>query len=152
MMQRIVIRVTIHDAPRRSIMLVLVATTETQGEMSEDYAWTVDGELVTPLVEQCSTPFTCGCGRGFPGLASERATTTAMVVDRPELSPQMFRTVLADALERGGWAARREDAAFQALVDQHLRCIDHVCAMFPVGTVVNRCGEQIFAREIADAA
>ncbi len=67
-------------------MRVLVATSKLQGAASGDDSWTVDGEpvLAEPILE-CCRPQSCGCGRGFPGLASARATTTAMVVVRPEL-------------------------------------------------------------------
>ena len=60
-------------------MLVLVATTDTQGEVAGDYFQGVDGELVTPVTVECCVPDRCGCGRSFPGLVSARATTTALV-------------------------------------------------------------------------
>ena len=68
-------------------MRVLVATSEGQGTQPGDYCWTVEGEIVLtgPLLE-CADPHRCGCGRGFPGLGSARATTTATVVDRAGIS------------------------------------------------------------------
>ena len=60
-------------------MLVLIATNELQGTAPDDYAWTVEGELVTPVATECASADRCGCARGFPGLESARATTTAMV-------------------------------------------------------------------------
>jgi hypothetical protein len=66
-------------------MKVLVATNETQGMFEDDYCSTVKGELVYIQTMACKNP-ACGCDRGFAGLSSERATTTAMVVDRPELT------------------------------------------------------------------
>ena len=68
-------------------MKVLVATDAGQGEAPDDYCWTLEGELVTPLVAECARPQRCGCGRGFPGFGSARATTTAMVVDLPHIGP-----------------------------------------------------------------
>ena len=35
-------------------MLVLVATNELQGTAPGDYAWTVEGELVTPAATECA--------------------------------------------------------------------------------------------------
>jgi hypothetical protein len=70
------------DDEMENKMLVLVATRETQGNDDGDYCWTVEGELVTPVTFECCVPESCGCGRGFPGLVSATATTTAMVVDR----------------------------------------------------------------------
>ena len=85
-------------------MLVLVATNETQGQSSDDYSYTVAGELVTAVVTECESK-DCGCGRGFPGLASAFATTTAQVVDLPHLTDgRPPRCALR--LPRSGWVAR----------------------------------------------
>jgi len=51
-------------------MLVLVATNETQGRSPHDFAYTVEGELVSAVATECRN-HDCGCNRGFPGLASE---------------------------------------------------------------------------------
>lgn len=68
-------------------MLVLTATASTQGERDNDYHWAIEGELVwldPPCARDRRNPDGgCGCGRGFPGLNSHRATTTAMARDLP---------------------------------------------------------------------
>ncbi len=133
-------------------MKVLIATNETQGDHPGDYAWTVDGELVTPVAAECCSPGTCGCGRGFPGLASGKATTTAIVVDRPELTEDDLRDAVWDSLERCGWADHLDDDEFGELVDEHLDCIAAVCENFPVGTVVSRWGSKVYARPASAAA
>jgi hypothetical protein len=133
-------------------MRVLVATTETQGQQPGDYAWAVDGELVTAVVSECCSPDTCGCARGFSGLASSFATTTAVIVDRPEIDDDTLWEVIADSLERDGWAEHLSVDEFDELVDEHLTVIDLICASFPVGTVVNRWGTKVYARMSADAA
>jgi hypothetical protein len=142
-------------------MLVLVATNEQQGEMPDDYTWTVEGELVTPVVAECCAPDTCGCATGFPGLASSRATTTAMIADLPHISEADLRDVIEGALERDGWFDLLDDdhASVDAsatlaaeLVDEHLVCISAVCARFPVGTVLGRTGDVVFSRSIDQAA
>jgi hypothetical protein len=133
-------------------MRVLVATTETQGEQPGDYAWAVDGELVTAVVAECRSPDSCGCARGFPGLASSRATTTAMIVDRPEIDNDTLWEVIADSLDRDGWSDHLCDDEFHDLVEEHLSVIGVICASFPVGTVLNRWGTHVFARAVADAA
>ena len=141
-------------------MLVLVATKEQQGEMTNDYTWTVEGELVTPVVAECATPDRCGCATGFPGLASSRATTTAMVADLPHVSETDLRDVIEGALERDGWfdllgAADDDDTArmlVSELVDEHLECIAAVCARFAIGTVLGRTGDVVFSRSIDRAA
>lgn len=133
-------------------MLVLIATNETQGDHPGDYAWTVEGELVTPVAAECCSPGECGCGRGFPGLVSARATTTAMVADRPGLTEADLHEAVYDSLDRGGWADHLDDDEFGALVDDHLDCIAAVCESFTVGTIVSRWGNKVYARPTAAAA
>lgn len=135
-------------------MKVLVATNEMQGALAGDYAWTVEGELVTIEFSACSTPESCGCGRGFVGLASSRATTTAMVVDLPHIGPADLREVVEDWLERSGWNELLEhDAeAIDAVTDEHVENIEMVCANYATGTVVERDGELVRPRGFAAAA
>ena len=133
-------------------MLVLVATEELQGTEPGDYAWTVEGELVTPVAAECGIPDTCGCHAGFPGLASSRATTTAMVVDLAHLSVDDVRDAIEGALERDGWFDLVDETEVDELVEEHLDCIRAVCEAFPVGTVVGRCGTTVFQRSVAQAA
>ena len=121
-------------------MLVLVATKQGQGEVPGDYSWTVEGELVTPVVAECSAGDRCGCSRGFPGLASSRATTTAMVVDLEHLTEADVREAITDSLERGGWFDLVPPEEAHELVDEHVECIAEVCAVFPVGVLVGRNG------------
>lgn len=146
-------------------MLVLVATRETQSGhaigpaddaaadgVSPDYSFTVDGELVTPVVAECATPATCGCDRGFPGFASGQATTTAQVVELEHVTENDLREVIEGALERDGWFDLVEPTEQHELVDEHLDCIAAVCAAFAIGTVVGRHGDVVYDRSIAQAA
>lgn len=151
-------------------MLVLIATNELQGMALGDYAWTVEGELVTPVTPECSD-VRCGCNRGFPGLASGKATTTAMVVERPGITPADLRDAIEDYLDRSGWMRLIEQTAIErwygrghdealddpddlddpdelirALVDEHVEMIEQLCATFPVGTVLSRSGELVTER------
>lgn len=148
-------------------MRVLVATNELQGHRRDDYAHTVEGELVVAEVAECANPG-CGCDRGFPGLASSQATTTAIVVDLPHITPDDLYTVVADWLDRSGWSdlfrsADQADNHFtsefddveemiDAIVDEHLETIATVCDSFAVGTIVERSGTMIRARAIPFAA
>lgn len=96
-------------------MKVLVATREGQGSLETDYCRTVDGEPVYVQAEDCSRP-ECGCDRGFAGLSSSRATTTAQVVDRPDMSLADLKAALTDSLTRDGRGpsalGRRSDDRF----------------------------------------
>lgn len=127
-------------------MLVLVATKEQQGAVDGDYGHTVEGELVTPVAAECATPERCGCNVGFPGLASSRATTTAMVADLPHISVADLRDVVEGALERDGWFDLVDETCRHELIDEHVECIAAVCAAFPVGTVVGRNRTLVFDR------
>lgn len=79
-------------------MKVLVSTSRTQGGVTGDYDHSVTGELVAIPAEDCDEP-RCGCSRGFAGLASHRATTTAEVIELP-VELRLVRTAIRDALER----------------------------------------------------
>lgn len=83
-------------------MLVFEATDQLQGQRPTDYhhAWT--GELVYLTFQECKSP-TCGCTRSFAGLDSHRATTTARVVERPDLTIETLSQLLATSLHDGGW-------------------------------------------------
>jgi hypothetical protein len=133
-------------------MRVLVATNELQGTRPGDYAWTVEGEIVVADPTVCRHP-SCGCGRGFSGIASDRATTTAMVADLPHVSVTDLRDVLSDWLERCGWAdLLPEIGEIDEIVDEHLDNLEAICAAFPVGSVVERSGTEIRPRWLAAAA
>ena len=143
-------------------MRVLVATNELQGSNQGDYAHTVEGELVLVEVSECDNPERCGCGRGWPGMASHKATTTAMVVDLAHLSESDLREAISDWLVASGWtdlfrSAAEADGGFtgsfddieamlEAIVDEHLELIADVCESFPVGSVLERRGTIVQAR------
>jgi hypothetical protein len=153
-------------------MLVLIATNELQGTARSDYSFTVEGELVTPLATECARGEQCGCRRGFPGLASARATTTAMVVERPGITEHDLRDAVYDWLDRGGWIDLLEEnervgddadhddlidawtvqTIVEGMIDEHVEMIAQVCAGFPVGTVVVRHGSLVAARSFPRAA
>lgn len=136
-------------------MRVLVATNELQGTRVGDYSWTVEGELVLAVLTECASP-QCGCSRGFSGLASSKATTTAMIVDLPHLEPDTLREVVRDYLERAGWSDLLPDDAPDDLVgeiiDEHVENIEVICSAYSVGTVVERDGAEVRPRGLAAAA
>ena len=133
-------------------MKVLVATTQTQGQVAGDYTWTVKGELVlAEPVLACSNP-RCGCDRGFPGLASARATTTALVVDRPDISRHDLATAVEAALDRQGWLRRLSYIEIAELIDEHVQLIEFVTQVLRPGTVVERQGGEFRARRAGETA
>ncbi len=153
-------------------MLVLIATNELQGSDPDDYSFTVEGELVTPLAAECASGERCGCTRGFPGLASGFATTTAVVVDRPGVTEDDLRDAVFDWMDRGGWIELFETAAreradandgvadplddvddlIESVIDEHVDCIHEICRTYPEGTVVTRRGTLVATRRHPFAA
>lgn len=147
-------------------MLVLIATRELQGAVPGDYSFTVEGELVTPLASECASGERCGCTRGFPGLASGLATTTAMVADRPAVTESDLRDAVFDHLDRTGWIDLLEEAArersdrcdegfdpdddvddlIESIIDEHVESINDICSTYPVGTVISRRGSLVTTR------
>lgn len=125
-------------------MKLLVATRETQGDRDDDYCYTVEGELVTPIVFECDHGDECGCQRGFPGLASSRATTTARVADLPDFTIVQLWQALADSLERQGWLRLFPDPDERDdVIGEHVRTIRFICESLPEGAVVRRQGDRI---------
>lgn len=153
-------------------MLVLIATNELQGTNPDDYSFTVEGELVTPLAAECASGERCGCNRGFPGLASGLATTTAMVVERHGVGEEDLRDAVFDWLDRCGWIELFEETAIErsgsgdntfdpdddvddlieSIIDEHVDCIREICSTYPVGTVVVRRGLRVMTRSYPTAA
>lgn len=84
-------------------MHVFVATKLTQGRHPGDYFNALEGELVIwdALGERGHGPDEqCPCLTSFLGITTERPTTTAMVVDRPELSYDQYQEIIHDAYLR----------------------------------------------------
>ena len=122
-------------------MKILVATRLTQGTASTDYHHCVEGELVW-IQEPCDrdlrdSSMPCGCGRGFAGLASHRATTTAMVVETNMTHDEVvlaFKTSLVD----GGWPVELAEVVAEDNLE--------IAAQLRVGSIIIRELEDFFLR------
>lgn len=126
-------------------MKVLVATSATQGTRPTDFNYCVDGELVW-LSEPCyrdahRLPNPCGCGRAFAGLASHRATTTAVVADLP-LSYTEYEEALRTGLVDAGWPG---EWALDLAPEQ-----EHMAQFWEVGTVIERDLDILSLRRYSD--
>jgi hypothetical protein len=123
------------------VMKILVATALTQGTSPDDYHYCIDGELVW-IQEACdrdkrNPDMPCGCGRGFAGAGSHRATTTAMVVNS-EMTRDDVVLAFETSLPDGGWPI--EWAA--AVADDNLE----IAAQLPVGSIITRSLDNFFLR------
>lgn len=123
-------------------MKVLIATRATQGDDPGDYFFTVDGELVTASHLECANE-RCGCDRGFAGLASHRAATTAMVADLA-LDDAAFRDAVRSSLRDQGWLAHLTGREADRLVHAYVDTVGEICRAFPVGAVVRRKATQVW--------
>jgi hypothetical protein len=122
-------------------MKVLVATSETQGQRTNDFSYCVEGELVTVGLV-CATDRRdpdggCGCGRAFAGLNSHLATTTAKVKE-VDLSEADYVEALRSSLAQQGWPT--EDVAELAI------WLAQLVSEWPVGTILERRVDDILVR------
>ncbi len=154
---------------------VLVATEEAQGLRHSDTAAAVEGELiylpfgacqgrlgradgdrgVAPVTEAAPCPTAtideaCGCHRTFVGMASSRCTTTALVMERGDLTPDDLWTALTDALERQDgpdpMASAEQFFEFRLLFRRTLATAEH----FPPGTIIERDGTRVSRRALTE--
>jgi hypothetical protein len=80
----------------------------------------------------------CGCGRGFGGLTSHRATTTGEVVER-DFSEEELRLAVRTSLTDQGWLHEvLSESERVAIVDEVVSEVRAVAEALPVGAVVRR--------------
>lgn len=119
-------------------MKLLTATSLTQGERDNDYDWCIEGELIRFDVvcdRGARNPDdSCGCGRGFAGMSSMRATTTAIIRDLA-MERRDVQFALAASLHAAGYLANPNDLA--AVADEAEELI-HIAHAFEVGDVIER--------------
>lgn len=123
-------------------MKIIVATSRTQGERSNDYDFCIEGELVTlPQVicdrDAADVDGGCGCGRGWAGLNSHRATTTAMVVDL-SMSFDDYTEAIRSSLGQQGWSDVEAVGLAAELAD--------LASDYPAGTVLGHRVGELYAR------
>lgn len=133
-------------------MKVFVATFQTQGSDPGDHCFALEGELVHLPVLECAAPESCGCLRGFAGVASHRATTTAEVAER-ELTEDDVVAAVTDSLVDGGWIADLEDGAAayreaELLAWEVTADLLELAARLPVGSVLARHGTRVVIRRL----
>ncbi|HVQ18022.1 MAG TPA: hypothetical protein VMT27_03175 [Actinomycetes bacterium] len=123
-------------------MKFLVATNRTQGDMGNDYTYCVPGELLW-ITDVCGRDRRdpnqgCGCGRGFGGLSSHRATTTAKVADL-EVTEEALRLAVRTSLTDQGWLPEELNPADRtAIVEDVIAEVHAIVDVLPVGSVVRR--------------
>jgi len=142
-------------------MRVLIAVNQQRRVHEHQPGEAVDGELVTPVLLDCSDPDRCRCNRSWAGLSTNGFSGLAEVAERPNLSRAEVRRAVHDLLDDVGWideAVQLTEAgeftldgvviddpvwAAERLIDDHLAQIDTICASFPVGAVLSRLGDLV---------
>ena len=126
-------------------MHVLTATSATQGERDTDFCFALEGELVQLPSTECSNPDRCGCGRGFAGMGSHLATTTALVSDRPDLDPDDVAELIWQDLIGQGVPALPE---LRTAVELQTHDLARLADGLPAGTIVERNGATVSVRRL----
>jgi hypothetical protein len=126
-------------------MKVLVATKKTQGFRKNDFSWTDEGECLgfSSECDGATADDSCGCARSFSGLATHKATTTAVVEDKKGITENTFIGIYRLSMVRAGWVAPGEDAPW---VREQARSILEIASRYAVGTIVEKRGESIGVR------
>ena len=122
-------------------MKLLIATSRTQGDVAGDYTYCVPGELLW-ITMVCDRDLRdpdggCGCGRGFGGLTSHRATTTAEIADL-DITEADLRLAVTTSLSDQGWLSPELASEHREIVDEVIQFIRAIADPLPVGTIVRR--------------
>jgi len=127
-------------------MLVFEATNQLQGQRPTDYHHATTGELVYLPFQECQSQM-CGCTRGFAGLTSRRATTTAIVVERPELTIEALSLLVANSLHDGGWLDSADPGAeLVSWLATEIVELANQYGQFGAGAVIEREGDDVLHR------
>ena len=123
-------------------MKIIVATSETQGQRSGDFNFVPDGEIVMISDCDCLHPG-CDCVRSMVGINSGKGTTTMKVVES-DITLEEYRRLIGEAGQ--GYAELGVDD--QIFNEQAAALLD-LAMQFPVGTVIERDGENFNQRPIS---
>lgn len=130
-------------------MKILVATRRSQGDLEGDYMACVPGELVW-IPDVCDRDLNdpehgCGCSRGFGGLASHRATTTAEVVESPVTEVEV-RLAFETSLRDQGWIpVEAAPELVEEVLQDTLGMMRAAAEAVPLGAVVRREFDSLYA-------
>lgn len=124
-------------------MRLLTATGRTQGWRPNDFNACIEGELVMPPTMVCARDQddpdgACGCGRAWAGLASHRATTTAVVQELPGISREDYVEAIRSSLGEQGWPTGESEEIADVMIE--------IAAEHRPGTVLEQRLGEIAAR------
>ncbi len=130
-------------------MKVLVATSRTQGQRSNDLCLAHEGELVTwgseCAPEAHDVDALCCCQRAMIGLTTLDATTTVQVVERV-ITPEGLYRLMAEFHAREGTLSMMCPKEVDALIRQDIEGLRHAVEPFEIGAVLERRGDSFIQR------
>jgi hypothetical protein len=128
-------------------MKVLVVTRTAQGRRLNDFCHAEEGELAC-FGSECSSgeaDDACGCHRSFIGMKTRKGTTTAVVVDRPDLTQEDLEREVRVSLDRSGFLSLLAEEA-EATVREEAAELARLAAQFTVGAVLEKRGDAVQVR------
>jgi hypothetical protein len=142
-------------------MRVLIAVNNQRRLQTHRPGEAVDGEIVTPVVLECTEPASCPCDHSWAGLATGGFSALAEVADRPNMTEAQLRraihgllddvgvigglieTIEADDVALDGGQCDDPVWAIERMIDDHVAQIEAICESFPIGAVLSRLGDLV---------
>lgn len=119
-------------------MKLLAATTQTQGQRSNDFCFVPENELVVPPAFQCdsgSVDDKCGCRRSWSGMQGFKATTTMKVIEA-DLTPGEFEQRVLQYYIDGDWVKPDRRDEWKDRAGEAAYIVMALAKHRPVGTVL----------------
>ena len=128
-------------------MKVLVATSETQGQRSDDFMWCRDGEPVKFGTECDGEGIDghCGCRRSMVGVESNKATTTLKVVEM-DITKEGIADALRANYQNAGWYQLMGAEGAEESIKKEVDELIDIAASFPVGSIMEKRGDKLQVR------
>ena len=131
-------------------MKVLVATKDMQGQRTNDFSFTNEGELVMLPLEcdgEDAWDGSCGCKRSMSGFDTHKGTTTVKVIDVP-FSASEFQARYIASMRDAGWFPKEGplDEESAKLAREEVRNLLGLASLLEAGTVLERRGLDMYVR------
>ena len=128
-------------------MKLLTATSETQGQRSNDFMWCAEGEIVK-FGTECDGEDVdghCGCRRSMVGVECNKATTTMKVAD-VEITRDELVNALRDNYKKAGWYDLMDPAAAEDNILKEAEDLILLSESFPEGAIIEKRGDKFQVR------
>ena len=125
-------------------MKILVCTTETLGQRSNDFCSVPEGEVLYFGFECDGEDIdgSCGCRRALCGIDSHTATSVMKVVESDMTKDEIEAKIIA--FYHNDWKMSLDDASECAT--ENIADMLYVASAFPVGSIIEKRGDQFQTR------